>query len=202
MASEVLREHFTEADVADFRRRLHESLAVLDEVLRRPGFGVGEMTMGAELEVSIVDSEGRALGCNDEVISTIGDPRVAVEIERFNLEWNLPWWPLAGRSFGRLQRELETALSALREGARAHGGRIVPVGILPTLTAADLSAGSMTAAPRYRTLDAALALQRSGPVRISIHGDDDFLWEAEDISCEGANTVRTRPESRAVHNPA
>jgi hypothetical protein len=97
MASEVPREHFTEADLADFRRRLHESLAVLEEVLRRPGFGVGEMTMGAELEVSIVDSEGRALGCNDEVISTIGDPRVKVELERFNLEWNLPWWPLAGR---------------------------------------------------------------------------------------------------------
>ena len=208
MASGVLREHFTEADVADFRRRLHESLVVLEEVLLRPGFGVGEMTMGAELEVSIVDSEGRALGRNDEVIATIGDPRVTVEIERFNLEWNLPWWPLAGQSFGRLQRELETALVALREGARAHGGRIVPVGILPTLTAADLNASSMTAATRYRTLDAALAAHRSGPVRISIHGEDDFLWETEHVSCEGANTsfqlhLRVAPDRFAdVYNAA
>src|SRR5579872_5893664 len=155
MASGVLWEHFTEADIADFRRRLHESLGVLEEVLRRPGFGVGEMTIGAELEVSIVDSEGRALGCNHEVVSALGDPRVTVELERFNLEWNLPWWPLAGRSFGRLERELEMALSALRQGARAHGGRIVPVGILPTLTAADFDASSMTAAARYRALDAA-----------------------------------------------
>ena len=208
MTSEVPREHFTEADLADFRRRLHESLAVLEEVLRRPGFGVGEMTMGAELEVSIVDSEGRALGCNDEVISTIGDPRVTVELERFNLEWNLPWWPLAGRSFGRLQRELEMALLALREGARAHGGRIVPVGILPTLTAADLNVSSMTAAARYRALDAALAAHRSGPVRISIHGEDDFLWETEHVSCEGASTsfqlhLRIAPDRFAdVYNAA
>jgi gamma-glutamyl:cysteine ligase YbdK (ATP-grasp superfamily) len=188
MALEVQREHFTEADVADFRRRLQESLVVLGEVLRRPDFGVGEMTMGAELEVSIVDADGRALGCNDEVIATMGDPRVTVELERFNLEWNLPWWPLAGRPFGRLQRELEEALVALGEGARAHGGRVVAIGILPTLTAADLDAGSMTAAARYRALDAALAAYRRGPFRISIHGDDDFLWETEHVACEGANT--------------
>jgi gamma-glutamyl:cysteine ligase YbdK (ATP-grasp superfamily) len=179
---------FTQEDVADFRCRLHESLAVLAEVLAQPAFGAGEMTMGAELEVSIVDSEGRALGCNDAVISTIGDPRVTVELEQFNLEWNLPWWPLAGRSFGRLQHELELALSALRAGAAAHGGRIVAVGILPTLTAADLDMSSITAAARYQALDAALAAHRRGPVRISIHGEDDLHWETEHVSCEGANT--------------
>lgn len=188
MASGVQRERFTEADVADFRRRLQENLVALEEVLRRPGFGVGEMTMGAELEVSVVDHEGRALGCNDEVISTMGDPRVTVELERFNLEWNLPWWPLAGRPFGRLQGELEEALLRLREGARAHGGRIVPVGILPTLTVADLDESSMTAAARYRALDAALADRRGSPFSISIHGDDDLSWETEHLTCEGANT--------------
>lgn len=141
MALEVPWGPFTQEDVADFRSRLHESLGVLAEMLARPSFGAGEMTIGAELEVSIVDSEGRALGCNEAVISTMDEPRVTVELERFNLEWNLPWWPLAGRSFGRLQRELEAALSALREGAAAHGGRIVAVGILPTLTTADLDLG-------------------------------------------------------------
>jgi hypothetical protein len=188
MALEVPWGPFTQEDVADFRSRLHESLGVLAEMLARPSFGAGEMTIGAELEVSIVDSEGRALGCNEAVISTMDEPRVTVELERFNLEWNLPWWPLAGRSFGRLQRELEAALSALREGAAAHGGRIVAVGILPTLTTADLDLGSITAASRYRALDAALAAHRRGPVRISIHGEDHLLWETEHVSCEGANT--------------
>jgi hypothetical protein len=208
MASGVLREHFSETDVADFRRRLEDSLVVLDEVLRRPGFGVGDMTIGAELEVSIVDREGRALGCNGEVISTVGDPRATVELERFNLEWNLPWWPLAGRSLGRLQRELELALLTLGEGARAHGGRIVAVGILPTLTAADLDASSITAAARYRALDAALAALRRGPFRISIHGQDDLLLETEHVSCEGANTsfqlhLRIAPDRFAsVYNAA
>jgi hypothetical protein len=166
------------------------------------------MTLGAELEVSIVDSKGRALGCNDQVISTVGDPRVTVELERFNLEWNLPWWPIAGRSFERLQRELEMALSTLREAARAHGGRIVPVGILPTLTAADLDVSSMTSGARYPALDAALAARRRGPFRISIHGQDDLLWDIEHVSCEGANTsfqlhLRIAPDRFAdVYNAA
>jgi hypothetical protein len=188
MASEVLREHFAEADVTDFSRRLQESLIVLEQVLRQPGFGVGEMTMGAELEVSVVDGEGRALACNDDVISTMCDSRVTAELERFNLEWNLPWWPLAGRPFGRLQRELEGALVALGNGARRHGGRIVPIGILPTLTPGDLDVGSMTPAARYRALDAALAARRGRPFSMSIHGDDDFVWETEHVSFEGANT--------------
>jgi hypothetical protein len=208
MASEVLQEHFTEAEVADYRRRLQESLVVLEEVLRRPDFGAGEMTMGAELEVSVVDGEGRALACNDEVISTMADPRVTVELERFNLEWNLPWWPLAGRPFGRLQRELAEALVALREGAERHGGRIVPVGILPTLTVGDLDVGSMTPAVRYRAIDAALAARRGGPFRMSIHGEDDFTWETEHVSFEGANTsfqihLRIEPHRfAAVYNAA
>jgi gamma-glutamyl:cysteine ligase YbdK (ATP-grasp superfamily) len=208
VASGVVREHFTETDVADFRRRLEESLIVLHDVLRRPGFGVGDMTIGAELEVSIVDGEGRPLGCNDAVISTVGDPRATVELERFNLEWNLPWWRLAGRSFSRLRAELEGALLTLAEAARAHGGRIVAVGILPTLTVADLDASSITAAARYRALDAALAAQRRGPFRISIHGQDDFLWETDHVSFEGANTsfqlhLRIAPDRFAsVYNAA
>jgi gamma-glutamyl:cysteine ligase YbdK (ATP-grasp superfamily) len=208
MASEVLQEHFAAADVAAYRRRLQDGLVVLEELLRRPGFGAGEMTMGAELEVSVVDSKGCALACNDEVISTMADPRATVELERFNLEWNLPWWPVAGRPFGRLQRELEEALVALGDGARRHGGRIVPVGILPTLTFGDLDVGSMTPAVRYRALDAALATRRGGPFRMSIHGEDDFLWETEHVSFEGANTsfqihLRIEPHRfPAVYNAA
>lgn len=208
MGVEVDSEQFDGEGLARFGERLRESLRVLEELLARPGFGHGETTVGAELEVSLVDAVGRPLARNVEVVEAVRDPRVTVEVERFNLECNLPWWPLAGRPFERLERELGDCLALLRRGAAAHGGRIVPIGILPTLVLGDLGMASLTDAVRYRVLNAALVERRGGPFLLSIHGDDDLELETTDVSYEGANTsfqlhLRVEPTSfAAVHNAA
>src|SRR4029453_11936066 len=70
MSSEIPRESFSDADHARFAKRLQEPLDALDLVLARPDFGTGPTTLGAELEMSLVDAEGRPLPVNRAVLAS------------------------------------------------------------------------------------------------------------------------------------
>jgi hypothetical protein len=188
MGLRIDRDRFEDAEYAAFRKRLEGSLGALRELLDRPGFGVGPASIGAELELSLVDSRGRPLPLNDAVLAETVDPRMTVELNRFNLECNLRHGPLAGRSFTALRREFEGALGEARRAAGAHGGRVVMIGILPTLRRDDLQSAAMTDSPRYRALSAALRRRRREPFRVRIEGEDQLEIACDDVTIEGANT--------------
>ena len=59
MGKRIDRDAFDESDYARFRERLQQCLLALGELLERPGFGVGPATVGAELELFLVDGEAR-----------------------------------------------------------------------------------------------------------------------------------------------
>ena len=117
MGLAIDRERFDQADYLNFQRRLDESLLALERLLRRPGFGTGPPTVGAELELFLVDSGGRALPINQTVRAEAADPRVVLEVDRFNLELNLTPAPLAGRPFAAFAAELDQALGIVRRAA-------------------------------------------------------------------------------------
>jgi hypothetical protein len=96
MGLTIDRERFDPQDYRRFERRLDDCLTALERLLERPGFGTGPATVGAELELFLVDGQGRALPRNQEVRAETADPRVVLEIDRFNLELNLTPAPLAG----------------------------------------------------------------------------------------------------------
>jgi hypothetical protein len=54
------KEQFDERDYA-FTERLTECLAALGQLLNRPGFGAGPATIGAELELFLIDRAARPL---------------------------------------------------------------------------------------------------------------------------------------------
>jgi hypothetical protein len=200
VSQEIPREDFSEEDYARFGERLEESLEAMATVLARPGFGVGPTTLGAELEVAVIDEVGRPLPVNRAVLAGALDPRIALEIDRFNLEINTRPVPLAGRAFGALAAELSDALAAIDRAAAAHGGRSVAIGILPTLVTSDLQPGMLTDSHRYRALSAAIRRLRPEPFRIRIDGDDPLDVECDDVTFEGANTslqvhLRVTPET-------
>jgi gamma-glutamyl:cysteine ligase YbdK (ATP-grasp superfamily) len=188
MGLRIDRERFAPADYRDFQQRLEECLTALGRLLARPGFGTGPATVGAELELFLVDAQGRALPRNQEVRAETADPRVVLEIDRFNLELNLTPAPLAGRPFAAMASELDQALGVVRRAAAWHGGRIVMVGILPTLGAGDLELAALSDAPRYRALNHGLRQLRQEPFRIRIAGADPLELAADDVGLEGANT--------------
>ncbi|WP_327091419.1 glutamate--cysteine ligase [Nonomuraea sp. NBC_01738] len=180
-------------EYAAFGEKLREQLGDLRELLDRPGFGEGPATIGAELELFLVDENGRPLPRNAETLEAMGDPRMVLELGRFNLEVNLTPLPLAGRPFEALGAEIQETL--VKVDAAVEGGGAVPIGILPTLATGDFTRGSMSDENRYRALSRGIRRLRLEPFLVVV---DDLELEVEDVILEAANTswqvhLRTPP---------
>ena len=188
MGSEITREKFGKRDYALFRERLEQGLSGLGQLLERPGFGVGPVTVGAELELCLVDGAARPLPRNQAVRARAADPRIALELNRCNLELNASPVLLVGRPFAALAGELGQLLARVDDAARAYGGRTALIGILPTLGRAHLGVGMVTDAARYRALDRGLRRLRHGPFHIRIAGAEPLELASDHVTTEGANT--------------
>src|SRR5579863_9638970 len=88
MGMDITQEEFSAADYSRFRERLDAHLGVLSELIKKPGFGTGPTTIGAELELVLVDDACSPLPINQVVRDAVADPRVTLELTRFNLELN------------------------------------------------------------------------------------------------------------------
>jgi hypothetical protein len=205
---EIQRESFTEDELTRFRDRLRTGLVALEQVLARPGFGEGERTIGAELEMFVVDGAGRPLAAGDAVVERLADPRVTHEMGAFNVELNTDPVALAGTPFSRLLADMAGTLARIRAAAAAAGGRIVVISVLPTFRATDFRPSMITQRPRYRALAAGLRRLRQARPRIDIDGEEPLTIEAGDVAMEGANTsfqihLRAAPrEFAALYNAA
>jgi gamma-glutamyl:cysteine ligase YbdK (ATP-grasp superfamily) len=188
MGTGIDKETFTEDEYVRFQQRLTHCLTTLEQLLGRPGFGVGPVTLGAELELFLVDPTARPLPLNQAVRAVAGDPRVTVELDRFNLELNATPTPLAGRPFTILGTELRLLLDRVAHAAAQHEGRVALVGILPTLRRVDLHPGVMTDLARYRALNRGLQRLRHDPFHLRIAGADPLELHSDDVVLEGANT--------------
>ena len=174
-------------DYARFAERLERCLSDLGQLLGRPGFGAGPVTIGAELELFLVDDAPRPLPLNQAVRALAADARIAVELDRFDLELNCSPALLGGCPFTALAGELGALLDRVGAAARVHRGRIALIGVLPTLSQAHLGASAVTGGARYRALDCGLRRLRRGPLQIKIAGAEPLELTSEDISLEGAN---------------
>lgn len=202
MGLPIERERFTAEEYALFAERLQHGLEALRELLERPGFGQGEPSIGAEVEMHLVDERAEPAPINAEVLARADDPRLTLEINRFNLEVNARPAPLAGRPFTQLRSELRGALEVAREAAAQCGARIALVGILPTLRSAHLAEGMLSDAPRYRALSRTLREMRGEPFAVHIKGRESLSTQCDDVALEGANTsfqvhLRTEPAAFA-----
>jgi hypothetical protein len=188
MGTSIDREAFDAVDDARFQQRLEQCLSTLARLLERPGFGLGPTTIGAELELFLVDGTARPLPRNQAVREAAADPRVNVELDRFNLELNATPTLLAGRPFAILGEELRLLLARVADAAGKYGGRPVLVGILPTLRRADLSVGVISDLPRYRALNHRLRGLRHDAFHVRIAGADPLELVSDDVALEGAAT--------------
>ncbi len=188
MGIEIEKIDFDAGDFSRFRTRLDENLQALSQVLQRPRFGVGEATLGAELEMYIVDGNGHPLHANQEILRDAADPTLTLELNRYNLEYNLPYHRMGERPFSGIEADMLSSLQRLGAVAANHGGRIVPIGILPTLRESDFGAGCITDRRRYHALVAQLIRRRGGSFQIEIAGTEPLRIEMNDITLEGANT--------------
>lgn len=189
MGEAVDRDRYTDSEREAFRRRLQANLDALRELLERPGFGVGPASLGAELEASIIDATGRPLPVNEAVVDRCNDPKMQLELVGFNVEYNLAPVPASGRPFYAVERELDDALGLMERACSAEGGRVIPVGIVPTSRSEDLHAGVITDQPRYHALVNGMAAIQPFPVPVHICGPEEAVQlECDSLAVEGSNT--------------
>ncbi len=187
MGTDIKQTSFDAEDFRLFANALQENLAALEVMLATPGFGTGAGSLGAELEMYIVDAEGKPLHRNQEICDSAQDAQLSLELNRYNLEYNLTPCPLHSRPLASIEGEILDKLKTVGDVAATFGGRIVPIGILPTLRQSDFGAHCVTDRKRYHALVAQL-LRRSDRFRIDIDGKDPLQLEMADITLEGANT--------------
>ena len=188
MGIDIDKVSFTEAEYAAFSDRLTDNLAGLQSLLSRPGFGESSGSLGAELEIYIVDDAGRPLHRNEEILAMANDPQLTLELNRYNLEYNLSPYGFPQQPFERTEREILAKLATASDLAASFAGRIVATGILPTLTKEDFGSHSMTARKRYQALVRQLVERRGSDFTIDINGEDPLRLAMADITLEGANT--------------
>jgi hypothetical protein len=95
---------------------------------------------------------------------------------------------LDGWPFATLGDELNLLLNRVADAAGAFRGRVVLIGILPTLRRSDLGPEALTNLRRYSALNNRLRQVRHGPIRIRIAGIDPLELVSDDVTVEGANT--------------
>lgn len=188
MGIEINKTRFAADDRRIFSRRLESQLEQLSTVIAQPGFGGAADTMGAELELYIIDAEGRPAPINDALCEAVNDPQLTVELNKYNLEYNLSPQHLSDGGLGATEHELLEKLEQCASAAATQGASIVPIGILPTLQKTDLGDHCVTERQRYRALVAQLIAWRGSDFNININGVEPLQMTMANITLEGANT--------------
>ena len=191
MGQDVERTRFDRHDFSRFEAHLRDETDALHELVERRGLSSHAPVAGLELEAWLIDRHGRPAPCNDAFIERLGSPDVVTEIGRFNIELNVPPQPVAGDGLGRLAADLERTWRRCAETAAGMGLKVVAIGILPTVTDADLTMANLSDRARYRALNQQVLRQRHGrPIRLDIAGPDGNALHAEhrDVMLEAAAT--------------
>ncbi|MEU5777014.1 glutamate--cysteine ligase [Streptomyces venezuelae] len=186
MGRELRQTVFTDEDHQLFRTRLEQSLGVLDDTLTRSSFGLPQPMLGAELEMFLADpDDGLPVARNEEVRLAAADPRLVLEVNRYNLEGNLTPVPLRGSPFTALHQETRDLLNAVAKAALPHGAVPYCSGILPTLRPGDLTRHNVSPKRRYSLLDDALG-RTPRDLNVHVHGEQSCRLRSDTVCAQGA----------------
>lgn len=182
------RSDFSPKEFARFNERLADNLSAFRTLLDRQNFGMGERSYGAELELYITDKLGQPLALNRTLLDDLQDPHLTLELNQFNLEYNLDPILDSNKPFSELSETMKKALSEISSAAQAYDARVLPIGILPTLQKQHVGMDAITDIPRYHALARALRDRRGSDFHIHISGQDELDLSWQDVTLEGANT--------------
>jgi hypothetical protein len=205
MGEDVVSRTFTREDRARYRDKVHRCLDVLARMLAESRFTFDRPLTGMEVELNLVDSDGRPSLRNTEVLDRIDDPSFVQELGRFNLEINVPPKSLVADGAQQYELEVRDQLNAAEATARELGAHMVMIGILPTLFEEHMTQESLSSNPRYALLDEQLLLARGEDLQIDIRGGPENLEAfADSIIPEAACTsvqfhLQVSPDEFAQH---
>lgn len=188
MGDHIVRGARDEGEARAFTRAVLDDLRALEALLDRGGLERGTRRVGLEQEMFLVDADGRPACVAEALLESAGDARLTTELARFNLEANLVPRPLGGDFLRHMEADLDEVLATVDRAGQPLGARALLVGILPSLTRADLSLDAMARAPRYAALNDALTRLRGGGFSVALRGLDALHTTHDSIMLESANT--------------
>lgn len=188
MGQSVDRTRFSTCDFEVFEKKLHCCLRALELLLDNPKFGRGNTSIGAELELYLLNADEQPVPENREIQKQLNDPQLTLELNRYNLEYNLTPVPSFGTPFSVIEQEMLQVLKQLQHLTSIEGGHVLPIGILPTLQSKDFGSKVMTDEPRYHILSEALKKIRDPDFGVKINGSDAIRLKQGDVTLEGACT--------------
>ncbi|MEC8429539.1 MAG: glutamate--cysteine ligase, partial [Pseudomonadota bacterium] len=191
MGVNITKGEFKTGDLAASESALQSNLRTLAGLLNNPEFGhlrAGRPALGAELEMYIVDGDGQPLGINEALVADADDPLLSLELNRYNLEYNLRPYSFSDAAFEATERDMLQQLARLNQLAEQRGGQVLPIGILPTLKPSHFGPSMLTPQQRYVSLVKQLSRNRGEQFRIHIDGLQPLRVAMPDVTLEGANT--------------
>jgi gamma-glutamyl:cysteine ligase YbdK (ATP-grasp superfamily) len=188
MGKSLDKDTFTPADHDTFRMRIAEQLEALKPIIEQQNFSSGPASIGAELELYILDKHHQPAAHNLALLDMMQHPLLTEELNQFNLEFNLSPVTAKGTPFTKMTEELEPVLEQLQHKASSLECKIATIGILPTLNSAHLNRDFMTDLPRYRALTNELTALKGEPFLVDINGLDSLKMRSDEVTLEGANT--------------
>ena len=188
MGQDIEPRAFSREDRARFRRKLERSMQALQRMLDEERFEAGNRSTGFEIELNLIDHDADPAPRNGEVLSAIDDPAFQTELAQFNIEINMAPRQLQGSALKEFEDDLWARLNDADAKARQLDTRIVMVGILPTVTAGDMSAAVLSPNTRYKLLNDQIILARGDDIRIAIDGVEELVMTTDTVAPEAACT--------------
>jgi gamma-glutamyl:cysteine ligase YbdK (ATP-grasp superfamily) len=188
MGLSIQKTRFKDTDYSDFKIKLHENLNELSKLLKNPDFGVGDITIGAEIELSIIDNLYQPKLINQKIVKKAKTPQLQHELNKYNLELNLNPVNAEGNGFEKLGLETAQCMADVNKICEKYDSSISAIGILPTLKDQHFTSDVMTDVPRYHALTNGIKSLRNGPFLIDINGIESLKRTTHELAPEGANT--------------
>ena len=189
MGQEISDTDFAPEDVREFEKRLREETHLLRQWFDEDRFSHKSSVAGFELEAWLVDQNFQPVPGVEALIEKMGSALVVPELSKFNLELNCPPQPLEGGSLRHLENNLADIWGRTQTAARSLGMETIMIGILPTISADQMTIENMSPLNRYHALNQQILKARKGqPITLDIEGKDHLHSVHDDVMTEAATT--------------
>ncbi len=189
MGQEINTTVFKPRDFEEFTRRLRQETLLLAKWVRQGNLSHRGPVGGFELEAWLVGDALAPAAVNDRIMRLMNSSQVAVELARFNVEFNNAPSPLEGHGLSDMQRALEALWVRGARAAAACQTQLLSIGILPTLEVHHLSTDNFTPLNRYFALDAQVMRSRGHrKLRLDVIGREHVRMEHNSMMLEAAGT--------------
>lgn len=176
-------------DGHEVQHRLARCVAALRRMIDGGWFDDHDDTVGMEVELDLVDPLGRPRLINDAVLARLGRADMQHELGQFNVELNLAPRRLRGSVLRECEADLADVFDRCRAAIEGLGVRLVAVGMLPTLSADQLTAEHISHSPRYELLARRVRAARHRPFSVRIvDGCEPVEFSTDSVAPDAATT--------------